>query len=322
MLADLSQSQRVLPVISAEQSLKMWGVLTTIRDFFLSREFFVSLVAGLFSGILIFLVGLRWRLVTSYLSRERAAFRCMFGAGAIEAGVVMLTLDTYRDLRLLPPEVQQRLGVAPIQVAPSQGHRFFKVFPDGHATAFPGAYGDILGYRSARGAAYLVNVLGGVPGITVRAVSDWEVSSQWKGTFVNLGSSASNIKTNDIKHLQENVWLQDDLGRFEFKDGRVVTIEDRTDKGIILKLVNPYFPEHSVFVCAGLGEWGTSGAAWFLSAHWRLLTRRFRRNPFLVVVRVTIGSDESARELLAFGEESLLWRMRAWIGLGRGTPGT
>jgi len=30
------------------------------------------------------------------------------------------------------------------------------------------------------------------------------------------------------------------------------------------------FPNHSWIVCAGLGEWGTSGTAWYLAHRWRI----------------------------------------------------
>jgi hypothetical protein len=183
------------------------------------------------------------------------------------------------------------------------GNRFFKVFPDEHLTVFPGASGDILGYCSARGAAYLIDSLRVIGSLTVSAVSDTEVASTWQGTFINLGSSASNIKTNDVKHLSSNHWLADDLGQFIFKNGQIIQIEEGSDKGIIFKLDNPYDHGFSLIVCAGLGEWGTSGAAWFLSKHWRAISNRFGKNPFLIVVSVTFRSDESAKEILAFGKE-------------------
>jgi len=96
--------------------VEMWTVQAIFRD----------LLVNLFAGILIFFVGLRWGLISSFLSRERAAFRRIFGAKAVEAGIVTVTLDTYRDLRLLPPYIQQQLKVQPTQSATPQSHRFYK----------------------------------------------------------------------------------------------------------------------------------------------------------------------------------------------------
>jgi GGDEF domain-containing protein len=47
-------------------------------------------------------------------------------------------------------------------------------------------------------------------------------------------------------------------------------------------------------MCAGIGEWGTSGAAWYLAKHWRDLAKRFGKGDFAVVLKVTDGADESA----------------------------
>jgi hypothetical protein len=278
------------------------------------RDLVINLIAGLAAGIFIFIVGLYWRRITSYLSRERAAFRRLFGENTWNTGILTVTLDTYKDVRILAQQDQEKIGV---QSSNPQTPRFFKIFPDSHVAAFPGAWGDVLGYCSARAAAYLSKGLG-IGGITVRVVSDLEVSSDWSGTFVNIGTSASNIKTNDIKHLPENYWLREDLGTFVIKNGdrdREFTMEDRADKGIVVKVDNPYFRGHALFVCAGLGEWGTSGAAYFLSHRWVVLSRRFGKNSFLVVVSVTPGSDMSAREVFALGNECLLWRVRSFLHL-------
>lgn len=59
----------------------------------------------------------------------------------------------------------------------------------------------------------------------------------------------------------------------------------------MLKLPNDQFPEHSLFVCAGLGEWGTSGAGWYPARNKRRLPDT---TAFCAVVEVKIG-DESAR---------------------------
>lgn len=278
----------------------------------ITLQFLISLLAGLLSGVLIFLVGLRWRFITSFLSRDRAAFRRIFGSRAVESGIITVTLDTYRDIRLLSVDDQQRIGIMPTRTISLQEQRFFKIFPDGHWTALPGASADILGYCSARGAGYLVDSLR-IPTVVVRVVSDTEVSSRWDGTFLNLGSSASNIKTDQTKHLPENMLLREDMGKFILASGDEIAMEERTDKGVILKIVNPFFTGYSILVCAGLGEWGTSGAAWFLATRWRMLSRRFGRNRFLLVVGVTIGTDASAREISALGEETWLWRARSWF---------
>ncbi len=61
-----------------------------------------------------------------------------------------------------------------------------------------------------------------------------------------------------------------------------------------ISLPSQRFRGSFVFVCAGLGDWGTSGAAWYLAANWNDLRSRYGES-FGIVVEVDIGSDESAR---------------------------
>lgn len=140
-----------------KQAFSAWPVETMGRDLLL------NLAGGFASGVLIFLIARRWDLVLSFLTRERAAFRRIFGARTIESRELIIALDTYHDLSLLPADVQTRLGAQGVQLG---GNRFFKTFPDGHVTAFPGAT-QVLGYCSARGAAYLIDSLKGIRGISV-----------------------------------------------------------------------------------------------------------------------------------------------------------
>lgn len=229
-------------------------------------------------------------------------FRRLFGTKAAEDKKVSITLDTYFFNR---KKWNEAIGETEFP--------FTKLFPT-HMTSFPGAFDEMLGYCSSRGAAYLIDSLGKVRDISLHVVSDYVVASEWKGTFINLGSSASNQKTDHIKHLPQNLWLREDInGPFQFKDGSEINMDDRIDKGIVMKLPNPYFPGYALFICAGLGEWGTSGSAWFLSAHWRKLSSRFGKNPFLIVVSVSKGSDETADEIRAYGNEAIRWRICSWF---------
>jgi len=50
---------------------------------------------------------------------------------------------------------------------------------------------------------------------------------------------------------------------------------------------------------AGLGEWGTSGSAWFLAMKWKELLKRSKGRDFGAVIRVRQGQDESA-EIIDF----------------------
>jgi|GEM_PF-4915722 hypothetical protein len=282
----------------------MYNLLAYLREL---RDVFSNIIANLFSTIILLTVGFilgRW---SDYTGKIRA-FRKIFGKRAGRSGDLMIVVDTIRDTRILPPLEQQKIGIQP-STSPS-GHRFFKTFPDGHYTAINGPTGGLLPECSARGASYLLTAAKGIRGVSGKTVSDNVASSRWNGTFVTLGSSYSNIKTDDIKLLPENPWLLNDSGEFRLKNGNTIKMEQRYDKGLVMKIPNPHCRGHALIICEGLGEWGTSGSAWFLGNHWRDLSKRFGSNPFLLVLRVTKGTDESSRELQAFGIERWIFRAR------------
>ena len=270
-----------------------------------AHDIFLNVIANIFASLILLAVGFfvgRW---SNYTAR---AFKRIFGRRAGKTGDLLIVLDTIQDTRVLPSEEQQKLGIQSTAGVPVL-QRFFKVFPDGHITAISGPTGSLLPECSAKGASYLLDALRGVRGISARSIADKEASVQWNNTFITLGSSYSNIKTDDIKHLPENPWLENDAGKFTFKDGTTAQAEQRYDKGLVMKLDNPHVNGHALIVCEGLGEWGTSASAWFLAYNWKILSKRFGKNPFLICLSVTKGTDESAREITAFGTERWIWRM-------------
>ncbi len=266
-----------------------------------------NLVSSVVLLVVGFVIGKTWDLTTHV-----RAFRNVFGRSAGKKTPLYVVLDTLRDTRVMSSNEQRQLNIQSPPPTPPGAH-YYKTFPDGHYTHLPGPTEGLVPECSARGSAYLIEALRGIRGITTQAVSDRSVADRWNGSFITLGSSYSNIKSDDIKLLPENPWLLDDAGQFKLKDKTAIAMDRRSDKGIILKLRNTRFEGHALFVCAGLGEWGTSGSAWFLAHKWRQLSKRFGKNPFMLVVSVTPGADESAREILARGDEEFLWRLRKWI---------
>ncbi len=243
-------------------------------------------LANLVSSVILLVVGFIIGKTWDWTTKVRA-FRKVFGKEAGRDVPLYIVLDTLRDTRLLPHNAQQSLKIhSPMPQPPSA--RYFKLFPDGHYTHLPGPDG-LVPECSARGSAYLIDAFRGIRGITTGAISDTSVANKWNGSFISLGSSYSNIKTDDIKLLPENPWLKNDASTFELKDNTTITMDPRSDKGIILKITNERFRGHTLVVCAGLGEWGTSGSAWFLGHNWKVLSRRFGRHPFMLVISVTLS---------------------------------
>lgn len=140
---------------------------------------------------------------------------------------------------------------------------------------------------------------------SIKVVLDEEIMNFWDGTFFCFGSSDSDIKTYDVENLPQN-----NLYSFSFDsngnrcfivNNQQFSLINRKDRAIISRFVNPYHTEHYLFICAGLGEWGTSGATYFLFDRWRELNKRFKeRRNFCIVIEVDVGSDESAKEIYSY----------------------
>lgn len=52
-----------------------------------------------------------------------------------------------------------------------------------------------------------------------------------------------------------------------------------------------------LFVCAGMGEWGSSGSAYYLFTNWEPIFKKNTEKEFIKIIEVEGGSDESAIEV-------------------------
>ncbi len=179
-------------------------------------------------------------------------------------------------------------------------YRFIKSFGDRDPRQVSGPQCDLVPSASLRAASHLLAEIYTFRRRQIRLVSDSAVSGRREGTFLCFGSSASNGKSLEAEDYSRNRLLHLKGAGFYSHDASIQELQTRNpvkDKGLIQKVYNPGFPGHYYLVCAGLGEWGTSGAAWYLARHWRALNKRFASSEFAVVVEVTPGADESAAEV-------------------------
>jgi hypothetical protein len=166
---------------------------------------------------------------------------------------------------------------------------------EGYSIEHPVSGGEV------RASAYIASLMGLRPAVRQLLVSDTEVDALLDSNFVALGGPGSNYKTADILASPANIFLPHN--GFTLPD-QASFAGGNTDYGCILRIRPPGFPQRSWIVCAGLGEWGTSGSAWYLAHRWRNLIRSihpfayrsgFMRIPdFLAVIRVVRGQDQSA----------------------------
>lgn len=187
-------------------------------------------------------------------------------------------------------------------------HSYRKQPRPGGAVSLKGTFSieNPVGESEVRASTYLARLLGQVKMKDVRLVSDFAAVQSNEGNFVALGGPGSNYKTTDILACTSNIFIQMEHEYFVLKSGERLPYEatPEYDYGFILRIRSPFFPSRSLIACAGLGEWSTSGAAWFLSKKWTELMRfgdswrtiwGFRRQPdFLAIVKVIKGQDDSA----------------------------
>lgn len=218
-------------------------------------------------------------------------FKRFFGQQAIDSDKVFIVLDPYEH-----PVSRGNLQKGQ--------NRFIKNFHGRKQNSALIGEDKILGSCSVRVTKYSVSEFALFRQKTnpVKITLDEAVMNNWEGTFICFGSSDSNIKTYDIESLNENnlysfCFGQNGIRCFNIRSDNY-SIDSTGDIGILMRLQNPYHSDHKLFVCAGIGEWGTSGAAYYLFKNWRQLHKRFgSKTNFALIIKVDFNSDESAREI-------------------------
>ena len=184
--------------------------------------------------------------------------------------------------------------------------RYVKRYHDGRAVPFVGPWGNVVADAEIRSASYIINTLRKYRKMAVPVMDDTTAFNYLNRTFVALGSSSSNQITYLILNEPNNEFLEfgqegEDISFIlDKKNGtRFIGFQEpvKKDYGIVLRIQNPRSLGNFFFVCAGLGEWGTSGASWYLATKWRDLQSEFGDASFGVVVEVVLESDESARRV-------------------------
>jgi len=133
---------------------------------------------------------------------------------------------------------------------------------------------------------------------TSRVFADDSVEGKLDIDFISFGAM-SNLMTVTAFANPANQFVDYDrtLGFFASKKNgqRVCNVREGYDYGVILKIHPEQFPQRTWIVCAGVGEWGTSGSAWFLAHNWGSLAKKLKdSDQFACVIEVRPGQDESA----------------------------
>jgi hypothetical protein len=153
-----------------------------------------------------------------------------------------------------------------------------------------------------RAAKYLSDAIGRQAVSPPILSSDHELKDHLNISFISFGGPFSNYKTNDANLNEGN-----DLVKFDQTNQQFVSVKSKRnlfnheqgfDYGLILKIHPKQFPKRTWIICAGIGEWGTSSAAWYLAKNWKMIYAFAKNRPFAYIIKVKNEQDESA-ELIA-----------------------
>jgi hypothetical protein len=154
-----------------------------------------------------------------------------------------------------------------------------------------------------RAAGYLASAIGNGVGCTPALRSDAEVRALLDLDFVSFGGPESNFKSSDCQLNPGNRLAQFDQRVTQFLDPNTtnplaVCSDPNFDYGLVLKVRPTQFPDRVWLMCAGFGEWGTSGAAWYLANRWREIREKAKGQSFALVLRVRPEQDQSAEPMI------------------------
>ena len=150
-----------------------------------------------------------------------------------------------------------------------------------------------------RSAKYLATMIGLEARVGPSLSSDLYLKDRLDLSFIAFGGPGSNFKSRDAINNQQNDMIKfDGSNLMSVKTGRaLVNLEDGFDYGLILKIHPTQFQNRIWLVCAGRGEWGSSGAAWFIARKWREIEKLAGNSQFSIVVRVRNEQDEYAEPI-------------------------
>jgi hypothetical protein len=224
---------------------------------------------------------------------RRRRFKRVFGVTDERYQLVYAPLKLHPDVKAaLPPTFSRPLG-----------EPFVFVRSDSDNARFSAS--QITSSCEIRAASYIASALGKDGARESTFVDCESLASKLDIDFVSFGL-VSNLKTIDVFNNEGNdlVITVPNPGFMAWKwtgEPTITEYRSNLDYGIILKIHPVQFPRRTWIACAGMGEFGTSGAAWFLARKWKDLEQRANgAGRFFALIAVESGKDESA-VLVNFG---------------------
>ncbi len=137
--------------------------------------------------------------------------------------------------------------------------------------------------------------------------SDTAKDAKMDLSFISIGG-VTNLKSCDLLNDESNQFLN-----FGYSHDKktirhfivsktlglpIVESSKECDHGFIIKINPNSNPERTWICCAGFGEWGASGAAWYLARKWKDIYKWAKKKPFATILKTQYKRDESTVSVL------------------------
>jgi len=238
------------------------------------NEHLEQIIYNIIGGAVVIVLG--WIFSELKKRYHKCSFKSIFGTDSINNFFI-----TYGRMRLSP-------------CYDEKGN--IKKWPYYHKLGSGFRVSSVVSFAQTRSVKYLSETFGKVVNISPKLISDEEIEEKLDISFCSIGG-LNNLKTKDVLQSEENVFYDFDTSGPEIviitrkNEEKKFSVDGIYDYAFIIKIIPKNFPNRVWIAVAGLGEWGTSGAVWFLSKKWN---KMLKNKSFGLIVKVRAGQDESA----------------------------
>ena len=266
-------------------ALTSWRTANTAADIDPAKQLAWSVLGGFLAAVAFALCA--WLYTLARAKWWRGAFKQVFGPDVARAGEFHLVYTSYN----LPPVYK---------LVDGEEKEIQKPYRKPGAANYSFSIEEPTSGSEIRAFKYLGETIGAQLAVPPSLSTDYELAAKMDLSFVSLGSQFSNVKTEDALHNEGNSLIDFAGGWFVSRSTqrRVPGQRAGDDYAILLKIHPTQFATRTWIACAGYGEWGTSGAAYHLAHHWHELSKYAGEGPFVMLLRVRRGKDESTEQVL------------------------